>query len=95
MINYFRYATYAYYCVRHPKLKLIQALSSSYFDKNDYFDKSVMQMKFSCKFCEFVAVLMHFCSLASFSLSLGSTLLRESQDQATYELYGFCVQCKS
>ena len=64
VINYFRYATSMYYCVRQPKLKLIQALSSSSFDKNDYFDRSVMQMKFRNKFCEFEAVLMRFCFLA-------------------------------
>ena len=63
MINYFRYATSMYYCVRQPKLKVIQTLSSSSFDKNDYFDWSVMQMKFRNKFCEFEAVLMRFCFL--------------------------------
>ena len=52
---------YEYVC--QTKLKLIQALSSSSFDKNDYFDGSVMQMKFRSKFCEFEAVLMHFCFL--------------------------------
>ena len=64
MINYFRYATSMYYCVRQPKLKVLQTLPSSSFDKNDYFDRSVMQMKFRNKFCEFEAeALMRFCFL--------------------------------